>query len=156
MEDDNLEITLKKGEIKKDKNGLNILTYPIFIEAYSNINLENKDIEPNAEGLYPCNLFVYQANGTGLDPNQGDRFMKIATALDIDGYPSYDIEVDTTTPITSVEGFPFFRYNKVKLFVDTPEELEDIWKYIQQDVKYLVDDFNRLKNLSTSSEKLIV
>ena len=82
--------------------------------------------------------------------------MKIATALDIDGYPSYDIEVDTTTPITSVEGFPFFRYNKVKLFVDTPEELEDIWKYIQQDVKYLVDDFNRLKNLSTSSEILIV
>ena len=153
---DNLEITLKKGEIKEDNNGLNILSYPIYIEAYSNLNLENNEVQPNTEGLYPCNLFVYQLNGTGLDPNQGDRFMKVATAIDIDGYPSYDISIDQDTPITSIKGFPFFRYNKVKLFVDTVEELDGIWSYIKQDVKYLVDDFNRLKNLKTSEDSIIL
>lgn len=153
---DNLEITLKKGEIKEDNNGLNILSYPIYIEAYSNLNLENSDIQPNQDGLYPCNVFVYQMNGTGLDPNQGDRFMKVATAIDIDGYPSYDISIDQDTPITSVKGFPFFRYNKVKLFVDNVEELNDIWTYIKQDIKYLVDDYNRLKNLTASEDSIIL
>ena len=153
---DNLEITLKKGEIKEDNSGLNILSYPIYIEAYSNLNLENSDIQPNPDGLYPCNVFVYQMNGTGLDPNQGDRFMKVATAIDIDGYPSYDISIDQDTPITSVKGFPFFRYNKVKLFVDNVEELNDIWTYIKQDIKYLVDDYNRLKNLTASEDSTIL
>lgn len=146
----NLEVTLKKATVTKAKNGLGILAYPIYVEAYSNINLENDEsIQTNEEGLYPCNIFVYQKNGTGLDPNQGDRFMKVATALDIDGLPNYKVKFDDALePITSIKGFPFFRYNKLKLLVDTADQVDDVWTYIQEDVNFLENDYNRFQNLT--------
>ena len=152
----NLVITLNRGAVSESTDSLNLHAFPLYVEALSNINLENDDsITPNEQGLYPCNIFVFQANGTGLDPNQGDRFFKVANAADLDNYPSYDVSIDDTTPITSIDGYPFFRYNQIKLFMEYPEEIEEVWNYIQEDVTSLVNEYNSLQNLTTTDSVTI-
>jgi hypothetical protein len=147
-----LLITLTKGDVKQSTNGLGLHAFPIFIQAFSNINLENNEAIADANGLYPANIFVYQKNGTGLDPNQGDRFMKVATAVDLDSLPAYDVEVEDNLPLTSINGYPFFRYNELKLFVDYPDELDDLWGYIKEDVSSLANEYNSLVDLTANAE----
>lgn len=148
-----LEITLKKGDITKATNDLGIHCFVIAVEAYANTNLENTDTQP-INNLYPANIFVFQKSGTGLDPNQGDVFTKVATAIDLDAYPSYEYTVDDSQNLDEVKGYPFFRYNKLKLFVDAKEQIEDIWYYIQEDVKVLVNDYNNLQTLNADKEEV--
>ena len=159
----NLEITLKKGDITKATNDLGIHCFVIAVEAYANINLENTDTENTdtentdiqpVTNLYPANIFVFQKSGTGLDPNQGDVFTKVATAIDLDAYPSYEYTVDDSQNLDEVKGYPFFRYNILKLFVDAKEQIEDIWYYIQEDVKVLVNDYNNLQTLNADKEEV--
>ena len=150
----NLQITLKKQAISMAENGLDINAYPIVVSAFSNINLENDDTAITADG-YPCNIFTLQRNGTGLDPNQGDRFVKVATALDIEQYPAYTISINASTPETSVQGFPFYRYHTVKLYVDNPGELEDIWAFIKDDADTLVQDYNRLISINNLQDTYV-
>ena len=150
-----LKITLKKGDITKATNDLGIHCFVIAVEAYANINLENADMQP-IDNLYPANIFVFQKSGTGLDPNQGDVFTKVATAIDLDAYPSYEYTIEDNQNLDEVKGFPFFRYNKLKLFVDAKEQIEDIWYYIQEDVKVLVNDYNNLQTLNTDKEEVTI
>lgn len=161
----NLEITLKKGDITKATNDLGIHCFVIAVEAYANTDLENTDTENTdtentdiqpVTNLHPANIFVFQKSGTGLDPNQGDVFTKVATAIDLDAYPSYDYTLEDKQKLDEVRGFPFFRYNKLKLFVDAKEQIEDIWYYIQEDVKVLVNDYNNLKALNADEEEVII
>lgn len=163
-----LEITLKKGDITKATNDLGIHCFVIAVEAYANTKLENTDTQPednsnqentetqSEDNLYPANIFVFQKSGTGLDPNQGDVFTKVATAIDLDAYPSYEYALDANQNLDEVRGFPFFRYNKLKLFVDAKEQIEDIWYYIQEDVKVLVNDYNNLQALNAGEEEVTI
>ena len=97
-----LEITLKKGDITKATNDLGIHCFVIAVEAYANMNLENTDAQP-VDNLYPANIFVFQKSGTGLDPNQGDVFTKVATAIDLDAYPSYEYTLDANQNLDEVK-----------------------------------------------------
>jgi hypothetical protein len=150
-----LKIILNKGAVlEPEKNSMGMHAFPLYIEALSNINLDNPDDPVSEEAIYPANIFVFQKNGTGLDPNQGDRFMKVATAIDIDSYPNNEVivdvdELESLNP--SIQGFPFFRYNKIKLFLDYPEELIEVWNFIKEDVTVLVADYNRLQQLQTTA-----
>lgn len=140
-----LNIVLKKSETSSQNlNWVNLHAYPFKVEAYSNINLEAYPQDEAFAGYYPVNIFVMQRNGTGLDPNQGDRFVKMATVIDIEELPNYLVEVDATTELSTVKGFPFYRYNKLELFVNSPEELQDLWEFIVEDVNTLIDDYNRM------------
>lgn len=129
--------------------------FPLKVEAKSNINLENVAQTPDSTGWYPCNIFTLQLNGTGLDPNQGDRFVKVATAIDIDEIPSYLITVSNSTPTESILGYPYYRYHSIELFVDTPEYVEQLWTWIQDDVFQLVKDYNSLLTLVKDSSILV-
>lgn len=151
----NLQIQLKKSTLSPSSVGwLNHHAYPIKVEAYSNINLENVDVQPLPNGMYPCNIFTLQLNGTGLDPNQGDRFVKVATAIDIDELPSYLIDTELSN-LEDVKGYPFYRYHTIELFMNTVEEVEQFWIWLTEDVQQLVIDYNSVKEVVDSDTVII-
>lgn len=157
-----LQIILKKAEVSPTQLPWleNIKSYPLSVEAFANINLDqagNPELQPNEEGLYPANIFVLQRHGTGLDPNQGDIFTKVATGIDICDYPSAT-EVDklNTFETDTKEGYAYYRINTVTLYTDSAEAADNLWTNLKEDCQYLVRDINALNTLNTEAENVIV
>lgn len=86
------------------------------------------------QGGIDSNIFVFQLSGTGLDPNQGDIFIKVADVLDLSELPTED-NIDSNN-------FTFYRTDSIKIFCRTKESYEKLWKNIKEDVKSLLNAYN--------------
>lgn len=132
MADETTTVTLTKSETKQEDLAWipNISGFPIRVTATGTGLLEGG------------NVFVLQLSGTGLDPNQGDIFNRIASVPDITDLPTLDTIESMNS--ASIEGLisPFYRTNEIELFFETPELAEEAWKIIKSDVKLLVDNLN--------------
>lgn len=132
MADETTTVTLTKAETKQEDLAWipNISGFPIRVTATGTGLLEGG------------NVFVLQLSGTGLDPNQGDIFNRIASVPDITDLPTLDTIESMNS--ASIEGLisPFYRTNEIELFFETPELAEEAWKIIKSDVKLLVDNLN--------------
>lgn len=132
MADETTTVTLTKAETKQEDLAWipNISGFPIRVTATGTGLLKGG------------NVFVLQLSGTGLDPNQGDIFNRIASVPDITDLPTLDTIESMNS--ASIEGLisPFYRTNEIELFFETPELAEEAWKIIKSDVKLLVDNLN--------------
>lgn len=132
MADETTTVTLTKSETNQEDLAWipNISGFPIRVTATGTGLLEGG------------NVFVLQLSGTGLDPNQGDIFNRIASVPDITDLPTLDTIESMNS--ASIEGLisPFYRTNEIELFFETPELAEEAWKIIKSDVKLLVDNLN--------------
>ena len=88
--------------------------------------------------------------GTGLDPNQGDMFNRIASVPDITDLPT--IETIESMNESDIQGLitPFYRDNTIELFFETPELAERGWQIIKSDTQLLVDNLKLIDVIQPS------
>ena len=137
-------ITLKKYQLSPDSFywDKTACAFPFKVEA--------------AEGtgaLQDNNIFIMQLSGTGYDPNQGDMFVRIANALDIQELPDEKTIENIKTDDLQI---PFYRTNKVTLFFETVQDCELFWNTCKYDVQNLVNTLNLTQNLETLEDESII
>ena len=136
----NTSVTLTKSDTTQtDLSWIaNISGYPIKVTAIGTGMLE---------GGY---IFVKQLTGTGLDPNQGDMFNRIASVPDITDLPT--IETVESMNESDIQGLitPFYRDNTIELFFETPELAEKGWQIIKSDTQLLVDNLKLIDVIQPS------
>lgn len=157
MSNSALQIILKRSAVDLEELGwINLTSYPVTVEAFANINLEeDSQIEPNEEGFYPANIFVLQRHGTKLDPNQGDLFVKVATGIDVGDYPSAD-SYENSIKQDPNYNYAYYRTNKVKLFTNSAEDADQLWTNLKLDAQYLVKDINALLSINADAVEAVV
>ena len=89
-------------------------------------------------------IFVYHAN-MGDDAYEGDIFECVAS---IQQY--YEIPVDAAVAEGADYVVPYYRLDFVQLDCLSPEEADQLWDDIVQDVTDLVNNFHAKDNLTTS------
>lgn len=137
---DNTSITLTKFDTNKtDLSWLaNISGFPVKVNASGTGLLDGGHI------------FVMQLTGTGLDPNQGDMFNRIASVQDITDLPT--IETIDQMNEDDIQGLisPFYRTNQIELFFETPDLAERGWQIIKSDAQLLVDNLKLMDEVQPS------
>lgn len=91
-------------------------------------------------------IFVYHV-GKAEDPIPGDRFECVASVNQM-----YEIPKNQGVSLTTQTGIPYYRSNVLEYVARTAEEAEEIWTKVQQEVEWLVKNWNsalRLKAISS-------
>jgi|AntRauTorcE11897_2_1112592.scaffolds.fasta_scaffold00295_6 hypothetical protein len=100
-------------------------------------------IHATSTGNMPSAVFVFQKLTSALDPLQYDQFTNVASAHDI-----FEIPKQPTSSVDDEMDSPFYRASQVRLFLRSPEEVDEIWGKIKADVIGLTRNLeaeNRLK-----------
>ena len=107
-------------------------------------------MEIQAEGLggVPNEVFLFQQKGTFYDPYPGALFVAVASAHDLQETPTEPMDPENTP--SESEFTPFYRRATVNLFLRYPEELEELWKDIREDIAALVVNLEAAEDLTTT------
>lgn len=83
-------------------------------------------------------IFVYQATAKGdaMDA-EGDTFSCIASANQM-----YELPNSRSLTLTDKYQLPFYRTAQLEVFCRSPEEMNEVWSFIQEDVQRLLDNYN--------------
>lgn len=128
-----MDITLQREGLKvQEINGQQV--WPLKITA----TLAQGSTMPSPK------IFVYHAN-MGDDAYEGDIFECVAS---IQQY--YEIPVDAAVAEGADYVVPYYRLDFVQLDCLSPEEADQLWDDIVQDVTDLVNNFHAKDNLTTS------
>lgn len=105
-------------------------------------------VHASATGAMPNDVFVFQKR-SGIDPADRDTFHNVASAHDV-----FEVPTNPTSGVETENDTPFYRANKLSLFLRHPEEVEEIWEKLKRDVIDLVRNLeaeNRLKAVDTTT-----
>jgi hypothetical protein len=128
-----MDITLQREGLKvQEINGQQV--WPLKITA----TLAQGSTMPSPK------IFVYHAN-MGDDAYEGDIFECVAS---IQQY--YEIPVDAAVAEGADYVVPYYRLDFVQLDCLSPEEADQLWDDIVEDVTDLVNNFHAKDNLTTS------
>lgn len=97
----------------------------------------------------PSEVFVFQRTSSSLDPSQYDQFSCVASAHDV-----FELGVNPGWNPDDENASPFYRGSVLRLFLRSPEQLEDVWLKIKDDVVSLVRNLeieNRMKAVDSTS-----
>ena len=140
-----------------DNNSINLIKYQIdpssvYWDATSCMFPIQIEAKNGTGDLADNGVFVMQIANLGYDPNQGDLFVRIANALDIQELPTLDsLESVNTSDLQT----PFYRTNKINFFVESVEEANHVWDVTKLDVKNLVTTLNLMNAVEENDEEII-
>ena len=127
-----------------------VYAYPITITAKSNVNFEDETSPSEDDDYqYDANIFVLQLSGTGLDPNQGDMFVKISDVVDLYELP-VAAQVTNMNSNDATYSTPYYRVPTITLYCRSLEEADQVWKTVKLEVSRFLKNFN-LKYMITDS-----
>jgi hypothetical protein len=95
----------------------------------------------------PSEIFVYQD-----DPHTNEEFFSNIAAL----YEMVDLPTAAEYELLVEPAVPYFRDSEVTLYFPSIQEAETVLEQVQQDIKRLVDDYNRLPFLAEQETITIV
>jgi len=90
----------------------------------------------------PAEVFVFARRAGALDPDQGDQFENVASAHDI-----FEIGTTQASNPELEQSTPFYRTSQIRLFLRSPEEVEQVWTAIKEDVVDLVRNLELERSL---------
>lgn len=94
--------------------------------------VEGEDIDEN--------IFIYRENPENPYTQQTEsQFCAVAGPAQLSSIPAIAPDLN--------QNYPFYRLNYVELDFDSEVAAMEVWKFIQQDVKTLVEGMNRLSDL---------
>ena len=105
-------------------------------------------IHAKGTGDMPSELFVFQRTTSSIDPSQYDQFSCVASAHDV-----FELGVNPGWDPDSETGTPFYRSSVLRLFLRSPEDLEEVWLKIKEDAVALVRNLeaeNRMKAVDST------
>lgn len=111
--------------------------FPIRITAVSS--------EPDLED---GGVFVFHAQSPG-GHMAGDAFECVASYQQFQEIPLNEPSEDPDNPI------PYYRKSVVEFYLTNPEEKAEIWKIVQDDVRFLVNSARLMAEISTTEEVTI-
>ena len=127
---DYVKIELVRFEIKFDQDETDLLgSYPLVVRA-KGTNVASE-------------IFVYHEMGTS-DPYVNDLFEAVATPNQLEELP---INQGNKLDLLN-EAIPYYRRNQIELYCRNPDEAEQIWTELQDEVRALVKNLNAMTRLS--------
>ena len=95
-----------------------------------------------AEGTnIPSEIFVYHIGASG-EAVPGDKFECIASISQL-----YEIPIGHGVSLTTEHGIPYYRASTLELVCRSPEELESVWSQIQEEVHWLIRNFDQARTV---------
>jgi hypothetical protein len=94
-------------------------------------------------------IFVYRV-GSEHDPMPGDRFECVASVNQM-----FEIPRNHGSVLTLSTAIPYYRTNVLEYVARSAEEALDIWKKVQQEVQWLVSNFNSARVLQATEVAVI-
>lgn len=102
----------------------------------------------------PSEIFVYRFEGSIYDPREGDTFHRVASVNDLYEVPKLSHFLNQSAD--SNLQVPFYRTDRIPtLFCRSPEEVQDVWDKIVEDVHSLVKNLNTSVSLKAIDEVTI-
>lgn len=146
-------IRLTRTEISAEQLGWildsQVYSYPITISAVSNVNFEDDTAAEDSNFGYTANIMVLQASGTGLDPNQGDLFLKVTDVVDLYELPTA-ANFEAMNENSETYAVPYYRTNTITLYCRSLEEVDLVWRTMQDEVRRFLKNYNLKDQLATS------